>query len=288
MFLHVLFAVLLADATPSPSPSPSPAPTAEPLDVRARAENNENAPIHMYRVALSNAISFRYYQCVSFRNVSTKVATDVDFSFVVTNRHGESEAEWKQLDKGTFTPPTDIDNHCWYGRLWPARVVKRMTDESVRIERVTFADGSFWVPGGDFMRAYSNDGNPLPAPVAVGSGGAAQNVPPAQSTGPLSLQPGFGAIFYEPGTFASGSAVDRPNADAARADARSACNAQSAGRNDCVAGIEFSTQRCGTIGVLGDQVEYGVGDNERDARAMVLGKIPGARIITAACNSPRS
>jgi hypothetical protein len=283
----LLLAVLLADASPSPTPSPSPSPTAEPLDVNSRPENNDNAPIHLYRTALSNASSFRYYQCISFRNVSTKVATDVDLRFVVTNRRGETEADWNQLDKGTFTPPTNIDNHCWYGKLWPARVVRRMTDQSVRIERVVFADGSSWIPGGDFMRAYTNEGQPLPAPVAVGNGGGSGNVPPAQSTAPLSQRIGFGAIYYEPGSFASGSAVDRPTADAARADARTACNAQTNGRNDCLLGIEFSSSRCGALGVLGQQVEYGTGGNERDARAMIAGKIPNGQVITVACNAGR-
>jgi len=290
VFALLLFIVLAwGDATPSPSPSPSPspAPTAEPLDVRSRALNNENAPVHMYRVALSNAISFRYYQCVSFRTVATKVATGVDFAFNVTNRHGETEAQWAQHDQGIFTPPTNIDNHCWYGKLWPARVVRRMTDETVQITRVSFADGTTWVPGGDFLRAYSNDGQPLAAPVAAGSASGSGNVPPAQSTGPLSQQPGFGAIFFEPGSFASGSAVDRPTAEAARTDARTACNARTDGRNDCQIGIDFSSARCGTLGVLDNRVEYGVGANERDAQAMLAGKIPGARVITAVCNSAR-
>lgn len=255
--------------------------------MRSRPENNDNAPVYLYRTALTNASSFRYYQCISFRNVSTKVATDVDLRFVVTNRRGETEADWNQLDKGTFTPPTNIDDHCWYGKLWPARVVRRMTDESVRIERVTFADGTSWIPGGDFMRAYTNQGQPLPAPVAVGSGGGSGNVPPAQSTAPLAQRLGFGAIFYEPGSFASGSAVDRPTADAARTDARSACNAQSGGRNDCVPGIDFSTSRCGALGVLNGQVEYGIGPTERDARAMVMGKIPSGQVITVACNGAK-
>jgi hypothetical protein len=278
------FAGVLAAATPSP-PTPTPSPTAEPLSVSVRIANNDDVPVRIHAASLSNSRNFRYAQCVSFRNLSTKVATDVDLSFVVTNRRGETEAEFSRLDKGTFTPPISIDDHCWYGALWPARVVRRMTSEVVRVTRVAFADGSSWQPRGRFMRAYSNSGQPLAQPVAAGA--ASAGLPPARSTSPLAGESGYGAIFYEPGTFASGSAIDRPTAAMARDDARSACNQQTNGRNDCKLAIEFSGSRCGAIGVLSGDLEYGVGDNERDARAMVAGKIPGARIITADCNAAR-
>ncbi len=283
----VLVLLLMFGPTPSPSPSPTPtpSPTAEPLRVNVRVANNETTPVHIYRAALGNASNFRYVQCVSFRNVATKVATDVDMSFVITNYRGETEADFGILDKGTFTPPTNIDNHCWYYRLWPKHVVKRMTNEVVRIKRVTFADGTAWVPGGPFKRGFANDGKPLPAPVMESGGSSEHGVPPPTSTSPLAAGGRFGAVFYEPGTYASGSAVDRPTAEAARTDAQTACNARTSGRNDCRLGIEFSRQRCGAIGVSNGSVEYGVGDSDRDARAMVLGKIAGAQIITVQCNS---
>ena len=150
-FLSFLLAQFFPGPTPSPTPSPSPSPTAEPLRVNTRVENNEQAPVHLFRASLQNARNFQYVQCISFRNVSAKVATDVDLSFVVTSYRGDVEAQWGQLDKGTFTPPINIDNHCWYGRLWPKHVVRRMSSQVVRVKRVDFADGTSWQPGGVFI-----------------------------------------------------------------------------------------------------------------------------------------
>jgi hypothetical protein len=275
--------VAQSSSTPSPTPSPSPTPTPEPLNVTSRADNNDASPIYIYKSGLGNTSGNRYVQCLSFRNVSNKVATDVNLSFVVTNYNGVTEAEMDRLDKGKFTPPIGIDNHCWYGNLFPARVVRRMTTQTVRVKSVMFEDGTTWQPGTIFTRAYTGDGQPLASPTTVpGSAG----LPPATSTAPIAGGgSAFGAIFYSPGTFATGLAVDRPSPDQARADARSACNASAGGAGDCRLGVEFSRQRCGAVGVLGGQVEYGVGDNDRDARAMVLGKIPGARILNAGCNA---
>ncbi len=283
-FVSFFLAQFFPGPTPSPTPSPSPSPTAEPLRVATHVENKDHSPVYMYRASLTNARNFQYVQCISFRNISAKVATDVDLSFVVTSYRGDVEAQWGQLDKGTFTPPINIDNHCWYGRLWPKHVVRRMTNQVVRIKRVDFADGTSWAPGAVFMRAYANNGTKLPAPVPA-EGGPGGNLPPATSTSPLAGGGRYGAIFYDPSTFASGSAIDRPTGERARADALSACNAQSAGRNDCRLGIEFSTQRCGALGTLNGTVDSGYGTTESDARAMVLGKLPGAQIITAQCNS---
>lgn len=276
---------LLPSPSPSPRPTPTPSPTAEPLHVNVRVAGNEQSPIHISRASLGNASNFRYAQCVWFRNIGTKVATDVDLSFVITNHGGETEADFGHLDKGTFTPPTAIDQHCYYGPLWPKRVVKRMTNEVVRVKHVSFADGSDWRPGTTFMRGYSNDGRPLAQPVPAGSGAGNEGLPPATSTTPLNGHLKYGAIFYQPGTFASGSAADRPSAQAARSEARAACNSHSGGLNDCMLGIEFSAQRCGALGVQSGNLEYGTGDSERDARAMVLGKIANGQVITVQCNS---
>ena len=72
---------------------------------------------------------------------------------------------------------------------------------------------------------------------------------------------------------------DRPADRRARpADALSACNAQSAGRNDCRLGIEFSTQRCGALGTLNGTDRSGYGAAGSDARAM----------MSASCPAPRS
>ncbi len=143
-------------ATPQPTPAP------ERLNVSSHVEGNESSPIYIYAASLSNGEGRSYQQCVSFRNVSNKEATDVDFSFVVTRYSGAVDADFGYVDRGKFTPPVAIDDHCWTGALWPNRVVRMMATETVRVKAVTFADGTYWKPGMPFVRAYGNGGAPLP------------------------------------------------------------------------------------------------------------------------------
>ncbi len=152
-----------ATATPMPTPRPTPTPA---LRISVRVRNNDSNPIRVYGASLTNGFGSSYLQCVSFRNITTKVVTDVDFDFVVTNGNGGVEANYGWTDKGTFTPPVNIDNHCFSGRIWAPRVVRRMTNESVRVMQVTFADGSSWKPGAHFLRGYSASGQRLPQPIA--------------------------------------------------------------------------------------------------------------------------
>lgn len=148
-----------------PPPTPEPTPTPERLNVSVRVENNESSPIYVHVATLKNGYGRSYAQCVSFRNVSTKVATDVDFSFVVTSHSGRVEADFGQVDRGTFTPPVSIDDHCWQGRLWSDRVVRLMARETVLVKRVTFADATTWRPGMPFLRGYANNATPLAHPI---------------------------------------------------------------------------------------------------------------------------
>jgi hypothetical protein len=145
--------------------TPAPAPVPEPLNVSVSVANNESNPAHVYRASLDNGSGLSYAQCVSFRNVATKIATGVDLSFVVTDSHANVVADFGHEDRGTFTPPVSIDHHCWSGRLWPASVVKRMAHETVRVKDVTFADGTIWKPGMSFVRGYANSAQRLPQPI---------------------------------------------------------------------------------------------------------------------------
>lgn len=152
-------------ATPRPTPPPTPAP--ERLNVSVRVANNDESPIHVYAASLRNGSGRSYAQCVSFRNVSMKVATDVDFSFVVSSYSGTVEADFGHEDFGTFTPPVNIDDHCWSGPLWHDRVVRLMSSEVVRVKRVTFKDGTTWSAGMTWERGYSNGGTLLVNPMMV-------------------------------------------------------------------------------------------------------------------------
>jgi hypothetical protein len=150
-----------------PVSTPRPTPPPERLNVSGRVEGNASSPIYIYGLSLSNGSGRSFHQCVSFRNISNKEATDVDFSFVVTRYSGPVEADFGYVDRGKFTPPVAIDDHCWTGALWPDHVVRLMASETVRVKEVTFADGTTWKPGMPFMRAYGNSGTPLERPVIV-------------------------------------------------------------------------------------------------------------------------
>jgi hypothetical protein len=147
----------IAEATPKP----------ERLRIQSYiVRNYKSLPIHIYLVGLHNADTGRYYnQCVSFRNVSTKVATSVDLSFVVETYSGTVEADFGVVDRGTFTPPVDIADHCWHGPLWSDRVVRLMAREVITVKRVTFKDETSWEPGMPFRRGYENGGKQLPEPI---------------------------------------------------------------------------------------------------------------------------
>lgn len=149
---------------PTSEPTPEPTPTPARLIVKVDIEDN-GAPIYVYDAQLRNgSIGRTYSQCVSFRNVSNKVATNVDFSFVVKGHSGKIWADFGHVDRGTFTPPVNIDDHCWKGPLWPDRVVRLMSRETIRVKQITFADASTWQPGLHFTRKYADDGAPLEQP----------------------------------------------------------------------------------------------------------------------------
>jgi hypothetical protein len=199
----------------TPSPTPRPTPTPEPLRVSVMPiENNNSNPVYVYAASLTNGRAFTYAQCVSFRNVTTKVVTAVDFAFDVTNRTGGLEANYGWTDKGTFTPPVNIDDHCFYGRLWEARVVRRMTGLSIKVTQVFFADGSFWQPGMPFLRGYSTSGEPLAAPtLEKASGGGSSNATlAADAAGDIGLTfddraAGVYVKFVAPGSRAAAAGI---------------------------------------------------------------------------------
>jgi hypothetical protein len=175
-----------APLTPAATPQPTPSP--EPLHVNVAVGNNNFSPVFVYRASLTNGYQpFTYAQCVSFRNVTTRVVTAVDFDFVVTDRNGGVEAKFGWSDKGTFTPPVDIDNHCFGGRLWAARVVRRMAQERVGVTRVVFADGTHWQPGMTFLRGFSTSGARLPEPTVQSAENAS-----AEASANLHVENAFG------------------------------------------------------------------------------------------------
>lgn len=156
-----------APLVPSSTPKPSPRPTPVPLRVSVMpiAYNHSN-PIYVYAASLTNGYQpFTAQQCVSYRNVSTKAASVVAFHFIIKNRSGGVEQEFGWSDRGSFTPPVNIENHCVSRTLPPPGVVRAMADESIALTQITFADGTSWKPGMSFTRGYAVSGERLPQPV---------------------------------------------------------------------------------------------------------------------------
>lgn len=146
---------------PALEPTPQPTPTPARLNVKVDIVK-DGSPIYVYDARLRNGAAGRTYsQCVSFRNVANKVATDVDFSFVVSGHSGKTWADFGDVDRGKFTSPVNVGDHCWKGPLWPDRVVLLMSRETIRVKQVTFADATTWQPGLRFTRKYADDGTPL-------------------------------------------------------------------------------------------------------------------------------
>lgn len=160
-------APIVPPVSPTPTPTPKPTPTPEPLRVSVMPiPENVSYPIYVYAASLRNGYrAFTYQQCVSFRNLTTKAVKAVDFSFVVTNRRGEVEADLGWADKGTFTPPINIDDHCFSGSLWHPQVVRRMANLRVRVTQVIFADDTAWRPGMKYLRGFSTSGERLAEPI---------------------------------------------------------------------------------------------------------------------------
>ena len=88
----------------------------------------------------------------------------------------------------------NIDNHCFNGRIWAPRVVRRMTNESARVTQVTFADGSIWKPGSQFLRGYAASGERLAKSIVQTSpsgGPSDESVSSATASGTYRLKTEF-------------------------------------------------------------------------------------------------
>lgn len=147
----------------------APTPTPERIRIQRYVVRNYNAlPIHVYSVSFANARDYQYQhkyeQCVAFRNVSTKVANYVEFSFAVESQSRQVQLDFWHSDQRTFTPPIK-NEYCWHGMLPYNRDVSLMTREVITVKRVDFADGTTWHYGMPFLRGYEDDGTRLPEPV---------------------------------------------------------------------------------------------------------------------------
>lgn len=127
-------------------------------------------------------------QCVTFRNVTNKVATSVKFYYIFGDSDGKWIKSWWDTLNGTYTPPILIENKCWTDGLPSVTTVRRMRHEDVHVTNVTFSDGTTWSEGRPWAKAYDVSGNPVPGTPTVtppASQAASSNSTPATPQNPV-------------------------------------------------------------------------------------------------------
>lgn len=145
-----------AAATPAPPP----------LNVAQNWADLGHSPIERLASSTSYYLG-RPEQCVSFRNISDKVATDVNFSFTYPDASNVPLVTQAHDFTGTFTPPVEIDDKCAYVNLGSSDSIRRVNHVDIHVLSVVFQDGSQWASGQGFTRAYGNDGTPLGQRISV-------------------------------------------------------------------------------------------------------------------------
>ena len=99
------------------------------------------------------------WQCVNFRNVSDKVATQITFGFSFTDGSSTALASQQYDAFGTFTPPAEIDNkNCVSFYAGSPDNLARITHVDMHVLSVVFKDGTQWLPGTTFVHQYDATG----------------------------------------------------------------------------------------------------------------------------------
>jgi hypothetical protein len=143
-------------------------PARAPLNVAQNWADLGHSPIEV----ITSSTGYDYQetrprQCVSFRNISGKVATDVQMSFTYAGASNDVLVTQSHDYSGTFTPPIEIDDKCAYVNLGAYAVATRIAHVDIHVMRVVFEDGTQWDSGQGFVRSYGNDGIQLGQAVSV-------------------------------------------------------------------------------------------------------------------------
>lgn len=205
-------------------------------------------------------------QCVTFRNLSDKVASFVKFSFTFTDENGSplpDRAFTNHVD-GTFTPPVLVENKCTTNTLPPLDQIRRMRFEKISVAEVHYIDGTVWTPGQPFTKRFNAvDGTPytgsqpfqvptpIPAPTAAPTSAPTAPPTPAPTAAPtaaptpaptptggtvIDVPTGggtYGEIAWVPGTFnIHGAVADQSSYDDARFGALDKCRAAAGSRKE--------------------------------------------------------
>jgi hypothetical protein len=273
----------------------------------------DTAPIAVTDASLESLASSdnkgQMQQCVSFRNVTNKVATAVKFAYIFTDAGGAAlpnSLNWHNTFAGKFTQPILIENKCWAATLPPVSVVRRMRHEVVQVSSVSFIDGSQWTRGAGWVKAFNDAGNALSEPQTIAAGSISNVVSPpnAQSADSLAGTVGptgqrFGEIAWVKGSISAfGVADDQATPFDAQFAAMSACKTRAgASGGSCqlmLNGQALNSPATRCVILLFDGAHYAVGRGtsqeaaDRDGINRLTssgGSVDSARTIVKACNA---
>lgn len=252
-------------------------------------------------------------QCVSFRNVTNKAASSITFSYVFNDGSGTplpTSLNWHSTFKGKFTPPILIEDKCWTAALPAVATIRRMRHEIVRVRNVTFADGSQWAAGSQWVKGFNNDGTAFTGAQTLMAGvpspgvGTSPGMTPASPSDALAGTVGptgqeFGEIAWVKGSgSAIGVSVDKPTVFDAQFDAMASCKAHAAGAaGSCqllLNGLALNSPETRCVVLLFDGKVFAVGRGGSQDAADIdgiarltssHGSVDAARALVKACNS---
>jgi hypothetical protein len=285
--------------------------------------NADAAPVVVLGAAVRSITipDVRMEQCITFRNVTNKTATGIEFAYIFSDASGTplpDALNFRSTFSGTFSPPILIENKCWTAALPAVDNIRRMRRETIRVNIVSFSDGTQWRRGSDYFKAFSADGSPFSGSQPIVANLDNGNNTPVQSFGPVQpVQPPapvsnslggvvgpsgqqFGEIAWIKGSqTAVGMATDKASAFQAQFAATSACQAKAADqdKDKCELilkglGLNSAATRCATMVFDGRAFAIGLGrsldDSDIDAVNKLRsfgGSIEAARTLVKGCNS---
>lgn len=246
----------------------------------------------------NNSNTFR--ACVSFRNVTQKPESEVDFTFRFDDLLGNPIAEQILPRSGSFGPGIVIEgkmsalsgnsdsfNNCVNVPLTSLKPSR----ESIGVTRVRFEDGTEWKKG-DPLPGATPKPNDRNTEATVTINGATGNGGTIGSPGGS-----FGSIAWVPGSRKLiGSDVDELSQTDADYGALTKCNALNGGGTACKVLVQMSgsTTKCGALALdqAGGKYASSRGPTPsdtiraaQDALVKVGGTLAADSIVTVICNS---
>ncbi|HEV2738148.1 MAG TPA: DUF4189 domain-containing protein [Candidatus Elarobacter sp.] len=252
--------------------------------------------------------------CVSFRNVTAKPASEIEFTFRFDDMLHNPLREAILHRTGSFGPGILIEgkmsalggspdsfNNCVLVDGTSIKPSLEIVDETA----VVFEDGTTWKKGMPFVAAFSRAGTRL-AGAGQTVGGSAPGTPPAGATvtvGGATAQGGiiagagaaFGTIAWIPGSrTAVATAVDAPSQDVADYAAMSKCNSLAPGGAGCTVRVRMSgaDKRCGVVATDDVRFSTSSGPNMNDTIKAALdalqaqgGTLGPNNIVASGCNT---